>query len=89
MKMIGLKEAVFISAISSMRGAADRISTQTESWTSIGEKSTVFEEYLNQYAQLQSIFLTYQRLLYKDIKAIESVGEIVIGTDEWLSESWR
>lgn len=89
MKMIGLNEVVFVSAISSMRDAADGISTQAESWTSMGENSTVFEEYLNQYAQLQSIFLTYQRLLYKDIKAIEIIGDKISEADERIAELWK
>ncbi len=89
LKMINLNEVVFVSAISSMQGAADRISTQAEVWTSMGEKSTVFEEYLKQYAQLQSIFITYQKLLYKDIKAIEIIGDKISEADDRITQLWK
>lgn len=57
-----------------MRRAANQINTTTEGWDSMGEKSTVFEEYLEQYAQLQAVMLSYQNLIHKDIDAISKIG---------------
>ena len=74
MKMIGINEVAFVGALVSMRRAANQINTAFEGGESQGERSSVFEEYLEQYAQLQAVMLSYQNLIHKDIDAISKIG---------------
>lgn len=48
MKMIGINEVAFVGALVSMQRAANQINTAFEGWESQGERSSVFEEYLEQ-----------------------------------------
>ena len=89
MKMIGINEVTFVGALASMRRAANQINTTTEGWDSMGEKSTVFEEYLEQYAQLQAVMLSYQQLIEKDIDAISKIGASMLNVDELLTNLWK
>lgn len=89
MKMIGINEVAFVGALTSMRKAANQINTTTEGWDSMGEQSSVFEEYLEQYAQLQSIMLSYQQLIEKDIDAISKIGVSMLKVDELLTNLWK
>lgn len=89
MKMIGINEVTFVGALASMRRAANQINTTTEGWDSMGEKSTVFEEYLEQYAQLQAVMLSYQQLIEKDIDAISDIGDNLLKVDKLLANMWK
>lgn len=89
MKMIGINEVAFVGALVSMRRAANQINTVFEEWESQGEKSSVFEEYLEQYAQLQSIMLSYQQLIEKDIDAISDIGDNILKVDKLLANLWK
>lgn len=89
MKMIGINEVAFVGALVSMRRAANQINTVFEGWESQGEKSSVFEEYLEQYAQLQSIMLSYQQLIEKDIDAISDIGDNILKVDKLLANLWK
>lgn len=89
MKMIGVNEVAFVGTLISMRRAANRISTVSEGWTSMGERSSVFEEYLSQYTQLHSILLSYQSLIRKDIDAVSEIGDSVLKVDKMLANLWR
>lgn len=89
MKMIGINEVAFVGALVSMRRAANQINTAFEGWESQGEKSSVFEEYLEQYAQLQSIMLNYQELMRKDIDAIGKIGISMLKVDQLLTNLWK
>lgn len=89
MKMIGINEVAFVGALVSMRRAANQINTTTEGWDSMGEQSSVFEEYLEQYAQLQAVLLSYQNLILKDIDAISKIGVSMLKVDELLTNLWK
>lgn len=89
MKMIGINEVAFVGALVSMRRAANQINTTTEGWDSMGEHSSVFEEYLEQYAQLQAVLLSYQQLIEKDIDAISKIGVSMLKVDELLTNLWK
>lgn len=89
MKMIGINEVAFVGALVSMRRAASQINTAFEVWETQGEKSSVFEEYLEQYAQLQSIMLSYQNLMQKDIDAIGKIGTSMLKVDQLLTNLWK
>ena len=89
MKMIGINEVAFVGALVSMRRAANQINTAFEGWESQGERSSVFEEYLEQYAQLQSIMLNYQGLMRKDIDAIGKIGTSMLKVDQLLTNLWK
>lgn len=89
MKMIGINEVAFVGALVSMRRAANQINTAFEGWESQGERSSVFEEYLEQYAQLQSIILSYQNLMQKDIDAIGKIGTSMLKVDQLLTNLWK
>ena len=89
MKMIGINEVAFVGALVSMRRAANQINTAFEGWESQGERSSVFEEYLEQYAQLQAVMLSYQNLLHKDIDAISKIGASMLNVDELLTNLWK
>ena len=65
------------------------INTAFEGWESQGERSSVFEEYLEQYAQLQSIMLSYQELMRKDIDAIGKIGTSMLKVDQLLTNLWK
>ena len=49
----------------------------------------MFEEYLEQYAQLQSIMLSYQELMRKDIDAIGKIGTSMLKVDQLLTNLWK
>ena len=89
MKMIGINEVAFVGALISMRRAANQINTAFEGSESQGERSSVFEEYLEQYAQLQSIMLSYQQLIEKDIDAISDIGDNILKVDKLLANLWK
>ncbi len=89
MKMIGINEVAFVGALTSMRKAANQINTTTEGWDSMGEQSSVFEEYLEQYAQLQAVLLSYQNMILKDIDAISKIGVSMLKVDELLTNLWK
>lgn len=89
MKMISINEVAFVGALTSMRKAANQINTATEGWDSMGEHSSVFEEYLEQYAQLQAVMLSYQQLIEKDIDAISKIGVSMLKVDELLTNLWK
>ena len=89
LKMIGINEAAFVGALISMQRAADQINTTAEGWESMGERSSVFEEYLDQYAQLQAVMLSYQQLIKKDINAISRIGVTMLKVDELLTNLWK
>lgn len=89
MKMIGINEVAFVGALVSMRSAANQINTAFEGWESQGERSSVFEEYLEQYAQLQSIMLSYQELMRRDIDAIGKIGTSMLKVDQLLTNLWK
>ena len=89
MIMIGINEVAFVGALTSMRKAANQINTTTEGWDSMGEQSSVFEEYLEQYAQLQSIMLSYQQLIEKDIDAISDIADNILKVDKLLANLWK
>lgn len=89
MKMIGINEVAFVGALVSMRRAANRINTAAEGWDSMGEQSSVFEEYLEQYARLQAVMLSYQQLIQKDIDAIGRIGISMVKVDELLTNLWK
>ena len=89
MKMISINEVALVGALTSMRKAANQINTTTEGWDSMGEHSSVFEEYLVQYAQLQAVLLSYQHLIEKDIDAISKIGVSMLKVDELLTNLWK
>ena len=89
MKMIGINEVAFVGALVSMRRAANQLNTAFEGWESLGERSSVFEEYLEQYAQIQSIMLSYQQLIEKDIDAISDIGDNILKVDKLLANLWK
>lgn len=65
-----------------MQRAANQINTAFEGWEFQGERSSVFEEYLEQYAQLQSIILSYQNLMQKEIDAIGKIGTSMLKVEQ-------
>lgn len=65
-----------------MRRAANQINTAFEGWEPQGERSLVFEEYLEQYARLQSIILSYQNLMQKEIDAIGKIGTSMLKVEQ-------
>ncbi len=88
-KMIGINEVAFVGALVSMRRSANQINTATEGWDPMGERSSVFEEYLEQYAQLQAVLLSYQNLIHKDIDAISEIGGSILKVDKLLVNLWK
>lgn len=89
LKTIGLNQVVFAGAMISMKHSADRINTTIDGWTSMGEKSDVFEEYVQQFGRLQIILKNYQLLVKSDIEKINKIGDRLVETDQLLTKLWK
>lgn len=89
MGVIGLNKVLFASALFWMKRSAYGINVSSEEWTPMGENTKVFDVYLAEYVQLQTIFQKYQELVLKDIKEIETIGTELIRIDQKLIDMWK
>ena len=55
----------------------------------MGEKSDVFEEYVQQFGRLQIILKNYQLLVKSDIEKINKIGDKLVETDQFLTKLWK
>lgn len=89
MATISINQVAFVTAMDSMRNNANNINTYKQGWSSLGEKSKVFDSYVNMFMQLHDIMQAYKNLALKDIESIEVIGKKTIEIDGELIDIWR
>jgi len=89
MKAIQIDKLLFISAICDMQKAADDVDITSKKWESMGEKSDVFDAYVEGFMQIQAIIKSYRELARKDIGSIKSLGDELEAMDLKLINFWK
>jgi hypothetical protein len=89
MGTIQINKVLFTSAIAGMRTATGNLDVTNKTWESMGEQSETFGLFVEGFYQLQAVMKQYQKLAYKDINAINRIGNELISLDAQLMKPWK